>query len=304
MPDSKHAALDTTTERTSSALSSVERIAQGDPDGKVADILFGPDRKDSLTPPGGEDPPPEFTPYEADYEMSDDGDVVSHDPHLNEDGTSHIAPYTYFHRSSLSLTEGEALYRFLLSHAQQPPVYVLRMSGTHTEVRTRRVQRTDSDGHTHWHTETYTETVLDFIFAVDLAQYVVAGPVHWSVPDEVPTYRGEMVKEVHAQMVVEQEGMGQERQTRGKKGKDMDLESGIVGGWMRRTAEDAEVEAAETWERTRIAKGFPPWVVRDTSSDAIENTRVLKSSKTVREWADEYCGSNKVLKEFVFEKVR
>lgn len=179
------------------------------------------------------------------------------------------------------------------------------MSGTHTELRTRRVQRTDSDGHTHWHTETYTETMLDFMFAVNLAQYVVAGPVHWSVPDEVPAYRGEMVKEVHATVVGEQEGMGQQRRTRGRRGKSRDLEGGVVGTRMRRAAEDAEIDAAGAWEQTRIANGLPPWAGRDTSLDAIEvNPRVLKSSKTVREWADEYCASDKVLKEFMFEKVR
>lgn len=179
------------------------------------------------------------------------------------------------------------------------------MSGTHTELRTRRVQRTDSDGHTHWHTETYTETVLDFMFAVNLAQYVVAGPVHWSVSDEVPAYRGEMVKEVHAKVDGEQEDTDHQRRTRGRKGKSRDLEGGVVGTRMRRAADDAEIDAAEAWEQTRIARGFPPWVERDTSSDAIQvNPRVLKSSKTVREWADEYCASNKVLKEFMFEKVR
>jgi len=34
---------------------------------------------------GGE-PPPEFTPYEAEHWVNADGNVVSHDPHLNEDG--------------------------------------------------------------------------------------------------------------------------------------------------------------------------------------------------------------------------
>lgn len=129
--------------------------------------------------------------------------------------------------------------------------------------------------------------------------------MHWSVSDEVPAYRGEMVKEVRAKVVVEEDGMGQQRRTRGRKGKSRDLEDGVVGTRMRRAAEDAEIDDAEAWEQTRIAKGLPPWVERDTSSDAIEvNLRVLKSSKTVREWADEYCASNKVLKEFMFEKVR
>lgn len=31
---------------------------------------------------------------------------------------------------------------------------------------------------------------------------------------------------------------------------------------------------------------------------------VYKSSKTVREWADEYCASPKILKEFTYTKVR
>jgi hypothetical protein len=34
---------------------------------------------------GGEQPP-EFTPYEAEHWVNADGDIVSHDPHLNEDG--------------------------------------------------------------------------------------------------------------------------------------------------------------------------------------------------------------------------
>ena len=35
----------------------------------------------------GEEHPPEFTPYEAESFTTGDGHVVSHDPHLNEDGT-------------------------------------------------------------------------------------------------------------------------------------------------------------------------------------------------------------------------
>lgn len=36
---------------------------------------------------GGE-PPPEFTYYDAQHWVKSNGDIVSHDPHLNEDGTS------------------------------------------------------------------------------------------------------------------------------------------------------------------------------------------------------------------------
>ena len=38
-------------------------------------------------PHHGEEHPPEFTPYEAESFMTGDGHVVSHDPHLNEDGS-------------------------------------------------------------------------------------------------------------------------------------------------------------------------------------------------------------------------
>lgn len=35
---------------------------------------------------GGEEPP-EFMPYEAEHWVSRKGEIISHDPHLNEDGT-------------------------------------------------------------------------------------------------------------------------------------------------------------------------------------------------------------------------
>lgn len=42
-----------------------------------------------FVPPGGEAPPPDFTPYVAEYFEASDGSIISHDPHLNEDGTPH-----------------------------------------------------------------------------------------------------------------------------------------------------------------------------------------------------------------------
>jgi hypothetical protein len=41
---------------------------------------------DDYSAPGGEPPPPEFSPYEAEYFRTSSGNIVSHDPHLNEDG--------------------------------------------------------------------------------------------------------------------------------------------------------------------------------------------------------------------------
>ena len=41
---------------------------------------------DRFIPSGGEEPPPEFEPYDTEYEVTSGGCVVSHDTHLNQDG--------------------------------------------------------------------------------------------------------------------------------------------------------------------------------------------------------------------------
>jgi hypothetical protein len=43
-------------------------------------------QEDTWAQYGGE-APPEFTPYEAQHWVNADGNIVSHDPHLNEDGS-------------------------------------------------------------------------------------------------------------------------------------------------------------------------------------------------------------------------
>ncbi|KAG5647959.1 hypothetical protein DXG03_006993 [Asterophora parasitica] len=167
--------------------------------------------------------PPSFAPYEAEFFRSSDGDIISHDHHLNEDGD-------------------------------------------HLETRTRQVARTVND-RTEYHTETYTVTVQDFNFSIDLTGLVARGPVHWSFADSEPAYRGLMVRQVQAP-----EG--------------------------RRKATKEETESFKAWEYQRAEKGYPPWASRDGN----QNLDVLQSSQTLRQWADEYCSSPKHLKEFVYEK--
>ena len=50
---------------------------------------------ETIFPPGGEEPPPEFTVYEPECFEAFSGNVVSHDKHLNEDGRGHFY-YYYF----------------------------------------------------------------------------------------------------------------------------------------------------------------------------------------------------------------
>lgn len=107
-------------------------------------------------PPGGEEPPPEFTPYKAEFFISGK-EIVSHDPHLNEDGT--FTKPCSLNGTRLTTLKGEALYRFLLSQSTTRPDYRMHLRGTHTESKSRTVTKTDSNGNTTHTTEHYTETV-------------------------------------------------------------------------------------------------------------------------------------------------
>ncbi|KAI9507251.1 hypothetical protein F5148DRAFT_139897 [Russula earlei] len=126
-----------------------------------------------MFPAGGEEPP-NFTPYEAEHWVSKNGEIVSHDHHLNEDG--------------------EALYRFLLSQAEMPPTLFIHCRGTHDETRTQLINKTDSRGRRYTDTESYTETVTDFDFKIE--HDVPPRATQWTVGDEEPAYRGRMTREV------------------------------------------------------------------------------------------------------------
>lgn len=45
-------------------------------------------------------PPPEFAPYEAEYFEKENGDVISHDSHLNSDGAQLRLLVLYFYAKS------------------------------------------------------------------------------------------------------------------------------------------------------------------------------------------------------------
>lgn len=121
--------------------------------------------------------------------------------------------------------------------------------------------------------ESYTETVTDFEFCIDINLSTTTRPTHWSVADSEPAYRGLMVHEV-------EEPTG------------------------KRLATQAERKAYSRWAAERRARGLPPWISDVDWTDAMcDEARPLRSSKTLRQWADEYCASPKYLKEFVYRKV-
>ncbi|KAG8922253.1 hypothetical protein FRC02_011982 [Tulasnella sp. 418] len=112
-------------------------------------------------------PPPEYGPYNADYDYHPSLGVMSHDKHLNEDG--------------------EALYRFLIEHGTVPPKMHLRIEGTHKEEVEVRGGSSSADDK-----ETTIITVRDFFFVIELSPYILNDPVWWSESDDTPAFRGAM----------------------------------------------------------------------------------------------------------------
>ena len=169
-----------------------------------------------------------------------------------------------------------------------PPKFAVRCRGTHTETRTRTVTHTghhnngnsngwSSGNGTHTKTETYTETVVDFDFKIDITQNLMS-PVNWTVSDGEPAYRGKMVRETEVQ-----DGFSLNRHRSSRK----------------------ERKAAEKWRLFKEQSGYPPWAQSDNlgENQRPPNNLVTRSSRTFRQWADDYCASDKLLKEFVCEKV-
>lgn len=251
-----------------------------------------PGRRTSLTYTYPDHPPPSFAPYQAEYFEVGNEDICSHDPHLNSDG--------------------EALYRFILARAQRPPFLRVNIAGTHTEHKTRWVTRTESDGRSRQELENYSETVTDFTFCIDIKPVVyttrasdggVGGeipiePVHWSVADHIPAFRGKMVKEMEETKVP---ALGATRREK-------------------RKCTRKERKARERWQDEAEGKGLPPWCEeREVDYEGVTSLALsgsntnpwveslaeverhpLRSSRTIRQWADDYCASPKKLKEFVY----
>jgi len=79
-----------------------------------------------------------------------------------------------------------------------------------------------------------------------------------------------------------------------------------------RTKVDKEArEAQEAWERERAYRGIPPWKLAKKeqepeplyTKEGPGAVRTELSSRTMREWADDYATSPKKLKDFKTKKV-
>jgi len=224
-----------------------------------------------------DEPPPSFTTYAAEFFLDSNDDVVSHDHHLN--------------------TDGEALYRFLLSQSHVLPILRVNFKGTHLETKLRWVNSTDAHGHNSTRSEFYTETVTDFDFCIDIHPDHLrtrvqddASTIHWSVGDDEPAFRGRMVRESE------------------NPASELTFPFLPVGSSHRKKATRDDVRRYLEWTRKRRQMGYPPWMRQQEEASlidgSIDEALSLRSSKTLRQWADEYCASPKYLKEFVYQKVK
>ncbi|KAF5361112.1 hypothetical protein D9758_009080 [Tetrapyrgos nigripes] len=174
------------------------------------------------------------------------------------------------HDSHLN-TDPEALYRFLLQQSATPPKVYINCKGTHFEY-----------GSEHGH-----GTVTDFDFLVSLNDYLECKVTHWTVADDEPAYRGRDVLEV------EEKGW-----------------SGSGSWWRRREASRSEKRLWRSMWSRRIRQGLPPWVVKGSGVEDVSgipqqfhSAEALRSSKSIRQWAEDYCAYEDALKEFCYRKV-
>jgi len=89
----------------------------------------------------------------------------------------------------------------------------------------------------------------------------------------------------------------------------MSREVGLPGDTAR--ADRSTMKRFKAWRVERQKRGLPPGVgpdddasFRTSAAERPNSMDVLKSSWTLRQWADDYCRSRNIFKEFVYDKVR
>jgi len=140
-------------------------------------------------------------------------------------------------------------------------------------------------------------------------------PIHWSVADNEPVYRGRMVRRVESPT------------TRGSISLPEDDLPLLAPDHLSHTATQCrrasrrESNDYSEWIKQRTRRGIPPWTSvpglangqwsQATVLAAAHSTKLVfsdlpstfNSSKALRHWADSYCSSPKLLKEFVYTKL-
>jgi len=156
-------------------------------------------------------------------------------------------------------------------------------------------------------TETDTVVVTDFDFIIDLTHllWLAKDKVEiWTVDDTQPAYRGSM----YQQTVVPRShhGLNNEEDRFPLLAEAEDAR----GMSHKRRPKRQERKAHKQWAKHRVDNGLAPWATpvqyySENGEIFLDNgaSQPLRSALTVRAWADDYCASDKILKEFQFRKV-
>ncbi|EAU93131.2 hypothetical protein CC1G_12666 [Coprinopsis cinerea okayama7 len=171
-------------------------------------------------------------------------------------------------------TDGEALYRFILDQSSE----------------NKPMLRLDIDGSSISNMTGTPLTKTDFSFYIDvpLPAELASQGVQWSLSDDEPAYRGRSSREVEKD---------------NKKDK----------------ASSSQVKAYLKEREARRESGLPPWAMNLPSDqlpirgEGMSEAKYIeklwgleqnawKSSKSLREWADDFCNASKSLKEFAFQQ--
>ncbi|KAG8858766.1 hypothetical protein FRB96_004903 [Tulasnella sp. 330] len=191
--------------------------------------------------------------------------------------------------------EGEALYRFLLEQAEKPPVFLIGCKGVHYEYNSNGGRR----------------TVTDFCFYLR-PHLLQRKPPIFVVGDRIPAHRGRISKEIDAPVSEH----------------DPEAGAGASGSQWRRKASQCERREAKENTARMSDQGLPPWALAQGRTPGVQasieseqdryffqstargpagvswdDSMLQPPSKSLREWADDYCTSKKLLKEFNFDKV-
>ncbi|PVF93144.1 hypothetical protein CPB86DRAFT_130229 [Serendipita vermifera] len=195
---------------------------------------------------------------------------TAEDIDFNVDGTEVISHDPVLSRNVKILSE------FLNEHGSLKPDLYVRMTGTHTERRTRTVVR---NGKTV--TESYTVTVTDFTFSIDLSKHVSSKPTFYTVADNVPAFRGGM------RMAVE-------------KGGPCQIER-------RQLVTHDEQGIREDQMEEDLKNGQAPWISRPLAgaenAEAQAGIGPMASGRSFEDWLQDYIQSRRVVKDFKLRKV-
>ncbi|KAG8955965.1 hypothetical protein FRC04_006413 [Tulasnella sp. 424] len=199
----------------------------------------------------------------------------------------------------------QALKQFLLSHASGRPTVLIECKGTHE------VECDDGEGGTRM------ETVIDFHFTVDISNALLPastfGAPVWVVADEEPAKRGKYWRQIDYDP-----NPPSQTQT------PVNLEAGN-SRLLRRQATPLERKQGLEDAQRRKDLGLPPWASISAQTPDLTGARLLLPSdrlrfenasvcavedfsdcdlvaptKTLDDWAEEYCASWSPLKEFRF----